>query len=90
MCESPIVGVASLHRESSIEFLNMTNTITQLETVELDPLGLTVDDWAHIAKIATVEAIDSAHLAGLSTVGAAPDGKLYRTLPDGTVMEWQQ
>lgn len=67
----------------------MTNTVTQLQTVELDPLGLTVDEWANIAKIATVEAIESAHLAGLSTVGAAFDGKLERTLPDGTVIEWQ-
>jgi hypothetical protein len=67
----------------------MTNTVTQLQTVELDPLGLTVDDWANIAKTATVEAIESAHLAGLSTVGASDDGKLARTLPDGTVIEWQ-
>jgi hypothetical protein len=67
----------------------MTNTITQSQTVELDPLGLTIDDWANIAKTATVEAIESAHLAGLSTVGASPDGKLYRTMPDGTVIEWQ-
>jgi hypothetical protein len=67
----------------------MTNTITQLQTVELDPLGLTIDDWANIAKTATVEAIESAHLAGLSTVGATPDGKLYRTMPDGSVVEWQ-
>jgi hypothetical protein len=67
----------------------MTNTVTQLQTVELDPLGLTVDDWANIAKNATVEAIESAHLAGLSTVGASDDGKLYRTLPNGTVIEWQ-
>jgi hypothetical protein len=73
----------------SIEFLNMTNTVTQLQTVELDPLGLTVDEWANIAKTATVEAIESAHLAGLSTVGALDDGKLARTLPDGTVIEWQ-
>jgi hypothetical protein len=36
-----------------------------------------------------VEAIESAHLAGLSTVGASPDGKLYRTMPDGSVVEWQ-
>jgi hypothetical protein len=38
----------------------MTNTITQSQTVELDPLGLTTDDWANIAKTATVEAIDGA------------------------------
>jgi hypothetical protein len=67
----------------------MTNTVTQLQTVELDPLGLTVDEWANIAKTATVEAVESAHLAGLSTVGASPDGKLERMRPDGTVMEWQ-
>jgi hypothetical protein len=67
----------------------MTNTVTQLQTVELDPLGLTVDEWANIAKTATVEAVESAHLAGLSTVGAAPDSTLERTLPDGTVIEWQ-
>jgi hypothetical protein len=67
----------------------MTNAVTQLQTVELDPLGLTVDDWANIAKTATVEAIESAHLTGLSTVGASDDGKLYRTLPDGTVVAWQ-
>jgi hypothetical protein len=67
----------------------MTNTVTQLQTVELDPLGLTVDEWANIAKTATVEAIDSAHLAGLSTVGATPEGKLYRTMPNGTILEWQ-
>jgi hypothetical protein len=57
--------------------------------VELNPLGLTIDDWASIAKTATAEAIKSAHLAGLSTVGASPDGKLYRTMPDGTAIEWQ-
>jgi hypothetical protein len=67
----------------------MTNTITQSQTVELDPLGLTIDDWANIAKTATVEAIESAHRASLSTVGATPDGKLYRTMPDGSVVEWQ-
>jgi hypothetical protein len=67
----------------------MTNTITQSQTIELDPLGLTIDDWANIAKTATVEAIESAHRAGLATVGASPDGKLYRTMSDGSVVEWQ-
>jgi hypothetical protein len=67
----------------------MTNTATQSQQIDLDSLGLTVDDWASISKTATSEAIKSAHLAGLSTVGASPDGKLYRTMPDGTVIEWQ-
>lgn len=67
----------------------MTNAVTQSQTIELDPLGLTIDDWANIAETATVEAIESAHLAGLSTVSASPNGKLYRTMPDGTVIEWQ-
>jgi hypothetical protein len=65
----------------------MTNTINQPQVVKLDPLGLSVGDWASIAKTATSEAIKSAHAAGLSTVGASPDGKLSRTLPDGTVVE---
>ena len=68
----------------------MTDTATQAQTIKLDPLGLTVDDWANIAKVATSEAIKSAHAAGLSTVGSSPDGKLYRTMPDGTVVEWQK
>jgi hypothetical protein len=68
----------------------MTDTATQSKTIALDPLGLSVDDWASIAKTATSDAIKSAHAAGLSTVGASPDGKLYRTMPDGTVVEWQQ
>ncbi len=33
---------------------------------------------------------ESAHKAGLSTVWASTDGKLYRTMPDGTVVECQQ
>jgi hypothetical protein len=68
----------------------MTDTATQSKLIKLDPLGLSVDDWVSIAKIATSEAIESAHAAGLSTVGASPDGKLYRTMPDGTVVEWRQ
>jgi hypothetical protein len=68
----------------------MTNTANKPQLIELDPLGLSVDDWATIAKTATSEAIESAHTAGLSTVGASPDGKLYRTMPDGTVVECQQ
>jgi hypothetical protein len=58
----------------------MTNTITQSLTVELDPLGLTIDDWANIAKTATVEAIESAHRADLSTVGATPGDNSHRQL----------
>jgi hypothetical protein len=65
----------------------MTDTATQSKLIELDPLGLSIDDWASIAKTATLDAIESAHAAGLSTVGASPDGKLYRTMPDGTVVE---
>lgn len=68
----------------------MTNTANKSPLIEFDPLGLSVDEWATIAKTATSEAIESAHTAGLSTVGAAPDGKLYRTMPDGTVVEWQE
>jgi hypothetical protein len=68
----------------------MTDTATQSKLIKLDPLGLSVDDWASIAKTATSAAIKSAHVAGFSTVGASPDGKLYRTMPDGTVVEWQQ
>ena len=68
----------------------MTNTANKPQLIELDPLGLSVDDWASIAKTATLEAIESAHAAGLSTVGASPDGRLYRTMPDGTIVEWQQ
>jgi hypothetical protein len=64
----------------------MVNTATQSKPIELDPLGLSVDDWANIAKTATLEAIKSAHAEGLSTVGASPDGKLYRTMLDGTVV----
>lgn len=68
----------------------MTDTATQSKPIELDQLGLSVDDWASIAKTATLDAIESAHAAGLSTVGASLDGKLYRTMPDGTVVEWRQ
>jgi hypothetical protein len=68
----------------------MTNIINQPQLVKLDPLGLSVDDWASIAKTATSQAIESAHTAGLSTIGASPDGKLCKTMPDGTVVEWQQ
>ncbi len=32
------------YEDSQIEFSNMTNTITQSQVVELDPLGLTIDD----------------------------------------------
>ena len=64
----------------------MTNTANKPQLIELvDPLGLSIDDWASIAKSATSEAIKSAHTEGLSTVGASPDGKLYRTMPDGTI-----
>jgi hypothetical protein len=55
---------------SPIDRQSKTNSVTQSQTVELDPLGLTVDDWANIAKPATLEAVKSAHLASLSTVGA--------------------
>jgi hypothetical protein len=68
----------------------MTNTANKPQLIELDPLDLSVDDWATIAKTATSEAIESAHTAGLSTVGASTDGKLYRTMPDGTVVECQE
>jgi hypothetical protein len=64
----------------------MTKIIKKPQLVKLDPLGLSVDDWANIARAATSEAIESAHAAGLSTVGASPDGKLYKTMPDGTVV----
>jgi hypothetical protein len=65
----------------------MTNTANKPQLITLDPLGLSVDDWASIAKTATSEAIKSAHAEGLSTVGASPEGRLCRTMPDGTVVE---
>ena len=80
----------SVSRRSKIEFSYMTDTATQSKPIELDQLGLSVDDWASIAKTATLDEIESAHAAGLSTVGASLDGKLYRTMPDGTVVEWRQ
>jgi hypothetical protein len=64
----------------------MTDTANQPQLITLDPLGLSVDDWASIAKTATLEAIKSAHAAGLSTAGASPDGKLPKTMPDRTVV----
>ena len=68
----------------------MIDTATPILTVALDPLGLSVNDWSSIAKAATNEAIDKAHAAGFATVGASPDGQLYRTFPDGTVVEWHE
>lgn len=68
----------------------MNDTATSTQTVDLDPLGLSIDDWSNIAKTATNEAIKKAHAAGFATVGASTDGRLYRTLPDGTVVEWHE
>lgn len=68
----------------------MTDTATPTQTVALDPLGLSVDDWSSIAKAATNEAIEKAHAAGFATIRASPDGKLYQTLPNGTVVEWHE
>jgi hypothetical protein len=52
-----------------------------------DPLGLTVTNWAEIARIASQEAIDSAHAAGYATTWEGEDCKIYQTQPDGTIEE---
>jgi hypothetical protein len=52
-----------------------------------DPLGLTVANWAEIARIASQEAINSAHTGGYATTWEGEDGRIYQTQPDGTIEE---
>jgi hypothetical protein len=61
-----------------------TNIATEQAATELkDPLGLTVTNWVEIARIASEEAIKSAHAAGYATTWEGEDGKIYQTQPDG-------
>lgn len=66
----------------------MTSIASERSATDLqDPLGMTVTDWAEIAKIASEEAINSARAAGCATTWSGADGKIYQTQPDGTIVE---